>query len=66
VAVEFWSEVEACSPKKRRHTYAVRGGRHMRSVGNAVILKEEETCLDNYQGEEFLTHKEQGTRKPEA
>ena len=34
--------------------------------GNAVILKEEETCLDNYQGEELLTHKEQGTRKPEA
>ena len=32
----------------------------MHSVGNAVILKEEETCLDNYQGEELLTHKVQG------
>jgi hypothetical protein len=45
-------------------TYASRGGRHMHSVGNAMILKEEEACLDNYLGEEFLTVKEQGTRKP--
>lgn len=37
----------------------------MHSLGNAVILKEEETCLDNYQGEEFLTHKnrEHGSQK---